>query len=171
MNSTLVHTHKGIQPPTIGVFIDLSFASHEAGVQPRECRILRRELQPSKDRPHRPGALLLDALAMHRQQDLATGLGSDKTTQVRRPDAIVAAPRVVRPHQSPAHHIAGHRARAAAKSGRLPTTATTTTRISVAPVGPMPAGLFIEHLDTAQRFESHEPMRTTPPDPRQRTPP
>lgn len=146
MRGLLVHADERIQPPLLGVFVDLTLGSNKAGVQPVVGGVLGGELHPRKDGPQRPRALLLDALLVDCNQELVALVGPDVASQVGGPDAVLPSPWVVRPHHVSTQDSAGDRAR----SGAEPKSFSSASAISL--VGPMPTGLGVAQANAAERF-------------------
>jgi hypothetical protein len=71
MPGLFVDADEGIQPSLLAVPVELPLTDHKTGIQPGERGILSGELQPGKNRPQRPRAVLVDALIMARQQEFA----------------------------------------------------------------------------------------------------
>ena len=94
----LVHADKDVEPPLLAVLVDLTLADEEARVQPAPPFGFRRQLDSGEDGAPVAGRVLFDALAMDGHEDLVARGRRDRPAQVRRPDAVLASPRVVRPH-------------------------------------------------------------------------
>jgi hypothetical protein len=84
-------------PGLLAPLVDLAFAHEEARVQPAPLLGVRRQLDAGEDRADMRRRLLLDALVVDGEQDLLTVPRRDRTAQVRRPDAVLAAAGEVRP--------------------------------------------------------------------------
>src|SRR4029453_11239011 len=134
--------NEDVEPPVLVLLVDLALADEEARVQPAPSRCLGGQLEPGEDRPS-PRRVLLDALAMDRDEEVVARTRGDRSPEVRRPDAILPPPRVVRPDDG-ALEVAAYRPAALTEAHAL-----------LAPVRPVPARHAVAHRDAAERLESH----------------
>ena len=127
--------------------LDLAFADDEARVQPAVRLSFRRELDAREDCAVGSGCALLDALAVHRDEQLAALARGDHPAEVRGPHAVLPPSRVVRPH-----HLALDLA------ADLTVAVTETETLPVA-VRVMPAAFHVPHRQRAQRFDREHFVR------------
>jgi Transposase len=143
-----VHAHICCQPPLLPLLVDFSLTNNEAGVEPPIRLDLGRQFNACCDRTPTPGCMLIDALAMDRDENVLAVPGSEEAAEVRRPDAIFPTPRIVGPFQG-SLDVAGHLSPSVAEAKRF-----------LAPLGTsairlVPAGAGVVHGDLAERFDAH----------------
>src|SRR4051812_31714869 len=146
MGRDLVDAGEGLHPPLVGLLVDLALAHEEARVQPAVVLVLGEELQAHEDRPaHAARRVLLDALSVHRDEDLGAVVGGDDAAEVRRPDPVLAPPGEVGPAGRSPEYVARHRSLALPEADGLGF-----------PERPGPGPLRVAHRQKEQRFESHD---------------
>src|SRR6058998_1848979 len=85
----------------LGRLVDFSFGDPEVVVQPSVPRVVRLEPYRGDDRAVDGRRLLNDAVSFDGDEDLRAVGGGNRPVQVRTPDEIFAAPRMIRPvHRS-----------------------------------------------------------------------
>src|SRR5688572_16087906 len=107
MGDHFIDADVGLDPPFVGFLVDLALANDEARVQPAVIAAdLGEELDSGKDGPTDAGSgLFLDALAVHRDQDLSPVLSANDAPKVGCPDAILSPARKVGPSNGPSENI------------------------------------------------------------------
>src|SRR3989442_4326611 len=94
-------TRRYSDPPVLGRFVDFSFGDPEVVVQPPVSGVVRLEPYRGDDRAVDGRSLLNDAVSFDGDEDLRALGGGNRPVQVRTPDEIFAAPRMIRPvHRS-----------------------------------------------------------------------
>jgi len=67
----LVDADVDVEPPVLALLVDLALADEEARVEPTVRLCLGRQLDPGEDGAPVHRSILLDALAAHRDEELA----------------------------------------------------------------------------------------------------